>query len=86
MGFVYILKFESGKYYVGSTNDLERRLKQHSNKHTPTTTRLGSEALVLSQEYPTLQAARAVEYKIKALKRRDYIDRIVLDGCIKILP
>ena len=35
--FVYILKSEIGSLYIGSTNDLKRRLKQHETGHTQTT-------------------------------------------------
>jgi predicted GIY-YIG superfamily endonuclease len=81
---VYILKDDNGKYYVGSTNDFTRRIKQHDQKHTFTTRRMKNPKLVFSQEYPTLVAARNIEYRIKKLKRKDYIDKIVHDGFIKI--
>jgi predicted GIY-YIG superfamily endonuclease len=29
---IYILELEDSKYYVGRTNDLEKRLKEHENK------------------------------------------------------
>ena len=28
---IYILKLQGGKYYVGKTNDLERRKQEHIN-------------------------------------------------------
>ena len=86
MAFVYILKFTTGKFYVGSTVDLNRRLKHHMGGYTPSTKRLGHGQLVLAQEYSTLTDARSVEYKLKKLKRRDYIAKIVQDGYIKIKP
>jgi putative endonuclease len=30
-GYVYILECSNGKYYTGSTKDLQRRLHQHQN-------------------------------------------------------
>ena len=86
MAFVYILKFLTGKFYIGSTANLQRRLKHHDGGYTPSTKRLGNGVLVLSQEYPTLADARSVEYKIKALKRHDYVAKIVADGYIRITP
>ena len=86
MPCVYILKFENGKFYIGSTNDLNRRTKQHSNGHTHSTKRLGKGILVFKQDYQTLKDARSVEYKLKKLKRRDYIAKIVEDGYIKVVP
>ncbi len=86
MAWVYILKTETGKYYIGSTSDLKRRVKNHFSGQTPTTKRLRTESVIFTQEYPTLKEARTIEKKIKNLKRRDYIEKIVKDGYIKITP
>jgi predicted GIY-YIG superfamily endonuclease len=86
MAWVYILKTKSGKYYVGSTEDLGVRLEHHFGGYTPSTKALGAESLLLKQEYPTLKAARWVELKLKKLKRRDYIEKILKDGYIKLSP
>jgi putative endonuclease len=32
MWYTYILKMADGEYYVGSTNDLKRRIEEHTNK------------------------------------------------------
>ena len=86
MPCVYILQFANGDFYIGSTVDLERRTKQHASGHTPSTKRLGESKLVFKQDYKTLKDARSVEYKLKRLKRHDYIAKIVEDGYIKIVP
>ena len=70
-GCVYTLKGDNSKFYV-SSNDLERRLKQHNNDHTQTTKKMNGFELVLSQEYDSLHIARKIEMKIKNLKRKDY--------------
>lgn len=83
-GFVYILKDENGRCYIGSTTDLERREKQHQQGHTWTTQRFTNPRLVFSQEYPTLAEARIIELRLKRLKRKDYLEKIIKDGFIKI--
>jgi len=84
-GFVYILQHKkSGVFYVGSTDNPSRRFYQHSIGSTATTKRLGEFEVRLMQEYPTLLIARRIERKIKLLKRRDYIEKIVEDGYIRI--
>ena len=83
-GYVYILKDENQKLYVGSTDNISRRLKQHNAKHTATTARMQLPRLVLAQEYPSLEIARKVERKIKKLKRKDYIEKMIKDGYIKV--
>ncbi len=86
MPFVYILQNEKGKYYIGSTIDLKNRMKHHAGGYTPSTKRLGKLELVFYQKYENLKEARMVEFKLKKLKRHDYIANIVKDGFIKIKP
>lgn len=84
-GIVYILYFDnSDRYYVGSTSNLKRRLDQHRSGHTNSTKRLGNFNLVFSQEFSSLNKARWVEKRIKSWKRRDFIERIIKDGYIKL--
>lgn len=83
-GYVYILRDKNNRFYIGSTDNLARRLKVHNYGHSKTTRRMNSPALVLSQKYSTLLEARNVERYLKKLKRKDYIEKIVADGYIKI--
>jgi predicted GIY-YIG superfamily endonuclease len=87
MPFVYILETSSGKYYIGSTPDLNKRMLQHLSKnHTHSTKRMGELRLIFSQKYSNLSDARYVEQRLKRLKRKDYIDQIIKEGVIKIKP
>lgn len=71
---------------MGSTDNLERRLNQHKSGHTASTKRMGELKLVFSQKFDTLKEARGIEAKLKRLKRKDYIEKVIKDGYIKILP
>lgn len=85
MPYVYILKSSlDSRFYIGSTNNLVERLKHHKSGGTPTTKRFGEIELVFSQKYESLKDARTVERKLKRLKRRDYIEKIIKDGFIKM--
>ena len=85
MAYVYILQsLRDGRFYVGSTINLEQRLKHHFGGFTPSTKRFEQIKLVFSQEYPTLKKARMIEKKLKKLKRKDYVEKIVKDGKIKM--
>ena len=86
MSFVYILKTSSGKYYIGSTTNLSGRISHHKGGYTPSTKKLGKLSLVFSQEYATLSEARLIERRLKKLKRKDYIEKIVKEGYIKMMP
>ena len=75
---------ESGKFYVGSTDNLKRRLHQYTVGHTQTTRNMKVCTLVLKQKYPSLKIARKIERKIKQLKSKDYIEKMVKEGYIKL--
>lgn len=63
---------------------MERRLSQHKSGHTQTTYRNKFSEVVLIQKYPSLKIARSIEKKIKKLKRKDYIEKMIKDGYIKL--
>lgn len=72
--WVYILLLGNGQYYVGSTNDLERRIAQHKEwKVIATKWKLPVE-LLYTREYETLSEARSAEYQLKKKKSRQYIE------------
>ncbi|MCI0407702.1 MAG: GIY-YIG nuclease family protein, partial [Acidobacteria bacterium] len=69
MAFLYILHSDStGRYYIGSTSDLERRLREHQRGQTPSTRGRGPWRLIYREEFPTLSAARKRERQIKSWK------------------
>ncbi len=69
MAWVYMLRGSSGRFYIGSTTDLVRRLEQHRHGHTYSTRRLGHPLeLAESLELATLDATRALERELKRKK------------------
>jgi predicted GIY-YIG superfamily endonuclease len=86
MAWVYILQTKSGNFYIGSTTNIRERLEHHLGGYTPSTKSLGAEKILLQQECKTLKDARWVEQRIKKLKRKDYIEKIIKDGYIKLTP
>ena len=86
MAWVYILSTDSDKFYVGSTVNLDQRLRHQFRGATPSTKRLHVKYLALAQEYSSLADARAIEMKIKKLKRHDYIEKMLEDGYIRLSP
>jgi putative endonuclease len=82
--FVYILKDDNGRFYIGSTPDLDKRIRRHELGYTQTTRNMKNPKLVLKQDVGSLAIARRIESRLKKLKRKDYIEKIVADGYIKI--
>lgn len=85
MSTVYILKsLVNGSYYVGCTDNIKRRFLEHNKGLVRSTKPLKPFHIMLTQEYNTLSEARKIEFRIKKLKRKDYIDKIIQDGIIKM--
>ena len=84
-GFIYIIQSKkTGRYYIGSTSDVSRRLQDHNSSNTPSTKAGKPWILRLSQEYGSLVKARKIEKHLKKLKRRDYLERIIAEGIVKL--
>ena len=69
--FTYILECADKSLYVGSTNNLERRVKQHNeSKWGAHYTKIRRPiALLYSEKFATLKEARRRENEIKGWKR-----------------
>ena len=81
MAWVYIIESEkSGRYYIGSTQDLENRLREHNDGEVVATRYLRPLALVFSQQFENTGVARKVEHKLKKMKSRRILERIIADG------
>jgi len=70
--WVYILHCADRSYYTGHTDNLEKRLTQHTTSAIPTcyTYQRRPLDLVFSQELSTREQAIAVERQIKGWSRR----------------
>jgi len=69
--FVYLLRCSDGSYYVGSTNDVEERVKRHNDGTASEWTKSRRPvALVYREEQDTLLFARRREEQIKGWSRR----------------
>ena len=80
---VYILLCSNNKYYVGSTNNLNRRIFEHKKGFVKSTKNILPIKLVFFQGCNNLIEARRLEYQIKKKKNKIIINRIIKDGYIK---
>lgn len=78
---VYILRsVKSGRYYIGSTNDVHRRVAEHNHGYVASTKNLTPLVLMVFVQCTTLGEARAAEYRLKQYKRKDILEKVVADG------
>ena len=71
---VYLIKsLKDGNYYIGQTNDIENRLKQHNQGKVRSTKSRTPFVLLGTEEYQTQNETRYREYQLKnkpSLKKR----------------
>jgi len=80
-GYVYILKsLKNATFYIGSTNNLERRLDEHNRGLSKYTSLNRPFELVFSQEFENETVARQMEFKLKQLKNSKILEKIIVAG------
>lgn len=69
---VYMIEVSDGTYYTGMTNNLERRLKEHSSGRGSkyVKARLPIVKVLYTENCDSKSAALKREYEIKKLKRK----------------
>ena len=65
MFYVYLLKDEKDKIYIGYSSDLKRRIQEHQSQNVYTTKRMINPRLFYYEAYTTELAAKTREKKLK---------------------
>lgn len=79
MFYTYILKSGKGKrHYIGSTEDLMRRVKEHNQGKTKSIKHLVPLRVIYYEAYETRTLARKRELELKnnSFKKKDLFDRL----------
>ena len=75
---LYILKSQpTGKYYIGTTGDIEDRLHRHNSGRSKYTKHGIPWELVCKEEYTTRSEAMRREKQLKGWKNKDRLDSLV---------
>lgn len=79
---VYILENPAGRFYVGSTDDVDRRLTEHNSilEKKTYTHKNGPWKLVWTEQHPTRSSAMIREKQIKSMKSSKWIRENLLNG------
>ncbi|MHC1737118.1 MAG: GIY-YIG nuclease family protein [Ignavibacteriaceae bacterium] len=80
--FVYIIySVKYDLYYIGSTSNLEDRLRRHNSDRSIFTRGKGPWEIIISKEFPSKSDAYRCELKLKSLKNSkfaiDYLRNLV---------
>jgi len=78
---VYVIKSEgTGRFYVGQTNDLAKRLRRHNSGLTRSGRNRGPWTLVYAEKYATRPEAVRRERQIKSWKSSRYLQRLIQES------
>ena len=78
MFYVYVLRsVEKGRRYVGMTNHLDRRLKEHNEGKNRSTKGFAPFELVYIEEFEERTEARKREKYLKSGIGREYLDNVL---------
>jgi len=85
MYYIYILfNLKTNKYYIGSTDDLARRLKHHNAGSTPSTKSGAPDwKICYTETVPDRTAALKRELEIKKKKGKNYLEGLIQKGKIQ---
>ncbi len=65
MYYVYLLKDCNNKFYIGYSNNLKRRLREHLSNKVYTTKRMSNPRLIYYESYSSIELAKDRERKLK---------------------
>ena len=78
MYLTYILfSSKKNKYYIGSTSNLEERIKKHNSNHKGFTGGVGDWQVIYQDNYQSKSEATQRELQIKKWKSRKVIESLV---------
>ncbi len=77
MFYLYILQNDKDSFYIGTTNNLERRLHQHNGGQSKYTKYKGSWKVVYTEYFETRSEAMKREYYLKSQKSKSFIQELI---------
>ena len=76
MIIVYVIRsLKDGRFYVGMTNDLERRMQEHQSGKTKSTKAFRPWKLIFTESYPSYLEARKREKYLKSGSGKELIKK-----------
>jgi putative endonuclease len=73
---LYVLKARNGRRYVGITNDLHRRLREHRSKHSKGGQLLDEFSVLHTEKFEDYEEARDRERFLKSGQGRKWLDEL----------
>ncbi len=86
MFYVYILQsLKNNRYYIGSTNNAERRLAEHNAGINISTKPYRPWKIVFCQSFESKDTAHKAELKLKKYKSKLILEQVIRDKYIRAI-
>ncbi|MCK9466987.1 MAG: GIY-YIG nuclease family protein [Candidatus Absconditabacterales bacterium] len=79
-GYVYILKMRNGRYYIGSSIDVDRRFDEHCRGLCKSTRNNRPLLLLYKKEFENYNLALKTELYLKKQKSKKTVDNFIAAG------
>ena len=80
MYYVYVLENTQGKHYIGSCEDLTKRITRHNQNSVRSTKNKGPWRIIHKEEFNAKTEARRRENCLKNYKSFDYLKKVVISN------
>lgn len=87
MHYLYVLRSkQSGKYYIGETNNLQRRVEDHK-KGRSSFGKINTEiSVIYTREFADRGSAKQIEFFLKKQKSHRFIDKFIAGKVVVSIP
>jgi len=75
--FNLLESLKNGRFYIGSTSNIERRIREHNQGKSKYTRLTRPFKLIYREVFNTITEARKREAYLKRLKSRKYIEQLI---------
>jgi putative endonuclease len=76
--YIYVLKSElNGRYYIGTTNNIIRRLNEHNSGKSKSTCMYKPWKCIYKEEFSNISESYKRERYLKSLRKRSEIEKII---------
>ena len=76
-GVTYILECNNGDFYIGSTDDLNRRIEEHNKGENKSTKHKRPLKIIFTKSFDSLKEARSFEFFIKKQRNKNFYNKLI---------
>ena len=86
MWYMYVIKNDTnGRFYIGATKNIARRIKEHNQSKRKSVTHFGKYSLVYKEDFPACKEAFQRERQVKSYKGGNAFKKLLREKVKRIV-